>query len=308
MESEELIEVYNDKLRGETFTYYGSIIDGTKVKTDIEFNAEIVGIKKYLHAGTPHDYYMLVITITNADMQSKHILRMLEDKIKENPENDFWGFCLGLSYELYSNFFEFVGEHWLKIISIILDFDDEKPQITEGTQSRLFVRNAVKYITDLLKDKKVGDFYDYYDELNKKIGDVGFEIHLRKSRKKDFTIDAEYSPEDDSISLTIEYNPNTVETNLYEIIGVLNEYIEHELTHAKQESEYGLPVKQPKNPFKYYTQPHEIEAQRKGFERLSKLRKLPLDIVAKTWYDTHKDIHGLNDKQVDIILKKVLNF
>ena len=130
---------------------------------------------------------------------------------------------------------------------------------------------------------------------------------LFRSKNFKFEIDAEYSPEDDSISLSIEYNPNTLNENLYEIIGVLNQYIEHELTHAKQESEYGLPIKQPTNPFKYYTQSHEIEAQRKGFQRLAKLRKLPLDVVVKTWYDTHKDIHGLTDKEVNKLIDMILS-
>ena len=65
--------------------------------------------------------------------------------------------------------------------------------------------------------------------------------------------------------------------------------------------------KQPTNPFKYYTQPHEIEAQRKGFQRLAKLRKLPLDVVVKTWYDTHKDIHGLTDKEVNKLIDMILS-
>lgn len=48
--------------------------------------------------------------------------------------------------------------------------------------------------------------------------------------------------------------------------------------------------------------------QKKGFIRLSKLRKLPLDIVVKTWYDTHKDFHKLSDKQVDKLINKILEY
>lgn len=234
---------------------------------------------------------------------------MLEEKLAEDPEKNLYGFSIGLLWEIYSNFLQILDISWAKINSIKLDFEDEKPQLTEGRQSRLFVRNAVKYITDLLKNNKSGHFYDYSDTLNMKIDEIPFEIHIKKSRKKNFKfeIDAEYSPEDDSISLSIEYNPKTLDENLYDIIGLLNEYIEHELTHAKQESEYGLPKKQPTNSFKYYSQPHEIEAQRKGFQRLAKLRKLPLDVVVKTWYDTHKDIHGLTDKEVNKLIDMILS-
>jgi hypothetical protein len=307
--TDKLYQVCKSKIKNRTFHYTGSIIDGTKLKSDIEFKAKVIGIKQYLHMGTPKENIVIDITITKADDASKHLLRLLEDRLAEDPEKTLYGFSIGLLWEIYSEFLSVLEITWAKVNSIKLDFEDEKPQITEGRQSRLFVRNAVKYITDLLKNNERGDFYDYSDDLNMKIGEVPFEIHIRKSRKKDFKfdIDAEYSPEDDSITLFIEYNPKTLEQNLYEIIGVLNEYIEHELTHAKQESEYGLPTKQPTTSFKYYSQPHEIEAQRKGFERLAKLRKLPLDVVVKTWYDTHKDIHGLNNKQINQMIDKILS-
>ncbi len=306
--SSKKIEFIERILSKKIFKYRGSIVGGTNLPTDIKFKADVVGVKQYTHAGTYRDFLTLNITIIHADITSKHILGLLEERLKDNPEKDFYSFCMGLMFELYDSFFSTLELSWLKINAIYLDYEDEKTPITEGRQSRLFVRNAVKYITDLLKNNEEGDFYDYSDELNNEVGDVSFEIHLRKHKKKGFKVDAEYSQEDDSITLAIEYNPKTLESNLYEIIGLLNEYIEHELTHAKQQSEYDLPIDQPKKKFKYYSQPHELEAQKKGFIRLSKLRKLPLDIVVKTWYDTHKDFHKLSDKQVDKLINKILEY
>ena len=308
--NDKIYQLCKSRIKNHTFNYTGSIVDGTKLKSDIEFKAKVVGIKQYLHMGQPKDNIVIDITIIRADDTSKHLLRMLEERLANDPEKTLYSFSISLLWEIYSNFLQILDISWAKINSIKLDFEDEKPQLTEGKhQSRLFVRNAVKYIIDLLKNNKSGHFYDYSDTLNMEIGDIPFEIHIKKYKKKNFKfeIDAEYSPEDDSISLSIEYNPNTLNENLYEIIGVLNQYIEHELTHAKQESEYGLPIKQPTNPFKYYTQSHEIEAQRKGFQRLAKLRKLPLDVVVKTWYDTHKDIHGLTDKEVNKLIDMILS-
>lgn len=305
--SDKKIKVINKELEKLIFKTNTSIVNGTDLKTDIKFKAEYIGIKKYYHIGVLKNFLALRIIIIDADQTSKHILRLLEENLKKNPEDVCWSFCLSLKYETYEKLFIHLGISWLHIDSISLDFEDNKLPITEGRQSRLFVRNAVKYITNLLKNGKTGSSYDYYDTLNDEIGDVLIEVHLTKTKDEGFNVDAEYSSDDDSISIYIDYNPKTIEKNMYEIIGVLNEYLEHELTHAKQNSEYELPKRQSKSPFKYYSKPHEIEAQRKGFKRLSKLRKLPLEIVVKTWYDTHKDIHNLTDKQADKIINKILN-
>lgn len=304
--NEKLLSFIRRRLEHVVFETHDSIVNGTKLKSDIKFKAELLGVKQYIHIGHPKDNLVLKVTIIEADETSKHLLRLLEERLKNDPEKELYSFTLGLQYAMYEELFQPLELAWLKIDSIVLDFDDKSP-ITEGRQSRSFVRNAVKYITNLLKNGKSGRFDGYYDTLSSDIEDVLIEVHLTKTKDEGFKVDAEYSPDDDSISIYIDYNPKTLEKNLYDIIGVLNEYIEHELTHAKQNFKEDLPKRQPKNPFKYYSQPHEIEAQRKGFQRLSKLRKLPLDIVVKTWYDTHKDIHGLNDKQSDKIINQILN-
>ena len=205
--NDKIYQLCKSRIKNHTFNYTGSIVDGTKLKSDIEFKAKVVGIKQYLHMGQPKDNIVIDITIIKADDTSKHLLRMLEETLAHDPEKTLYGFSIGLLWEIYSNFLQILDISWAKINSIKLDFEDEKPQLTEGKhQSRLFVRNAVKYIIDLLKNNKSGHFYDYSDTLNMEIGDIPFEIHIKKSKKKNFKfeIDAEYSPEDDSISLSIE--------------------------------------------------------------------------------------------------------
>ncbi len=55
------------------------------------------------------------------------------------------------------------------------------------------------------------------------------------------------------------------------------------------------------------TQPHEIKAQRVGFRRVAKLRKLPYKDVVRDWYESHKDIHGLTDDEIKKVVKIILN-
>lgn len=68
-----------------------------------------------------------------------------------------------------------------------------------------------------------------------------------------------------------------------------------------------------KDPVICYTQPKELDAQIYGFKRLSKLTKTPLMDVIRNWFETHRDIHQLDDKgiksrnkEIGLSLKRVL--
>ena len=67
-------------------------------------------------------------------------------------------------------------------------------------------------------------------------------------------------------------------------------------------------IRKTKNGKKYYTQPHELDAQVFGFKRISKLTKTPFDIVVKRWFNTHKNLHQMNDKDVKYVIEKIMEF
>ena len=114
--------------------------------------------------------------------------------------------------------------------------------------------------------------------------------------------------ENDVIQIIIRFNPKTLKNNFYNIIGELNEIVAHELEHLYQdyrgERKYRTP---PNDSFKYYTQPHEIKAQRAGFRRIAKLRKLPFNDVVRDWFEDHKEIHQMNDNEVDKVIQIIIN-
>ena len=183
--------------------------------------------------------------------------------------------------------------------------------------SRIAIRTVVKDITKVLKTKKQGEFYlpeditsdsHIYSFENTRLK---FQIELNIKHNNElsgYMIDANFYSEDDVIELTISYNPKTLEKNLYDIIGELNEVIAHELEHARQSITEGFKKSNRliSDSFKYYSQPKEISAQKVGFKRLSKLRKLPFETVVREWFETHKDIHILSDKKQELIIKKIL--
>jgi hypothetical protein len=88
----------------------------------------------------------------------------------------------------------------------------------------------------------------------------------------------------------------------------LNDIVAHELEHGFQYIMEGKTYKTPpSDSFGYYTQLHEVQAQRVGFRRVAKLRKLPFNDVVKDWFEDHKDIHGLNENEVDKVIQIIIN-
>jgi hypothetical protein len=123
-------------------------------------------------------------------------------------------------------------------------------------------------------------------------------------------VDGEYYRDDDTIVVRIESNPNLDRETLEELHFELNELIAHELRHLKQHKSglFDLNVEEPESPLEYYTQPHEIDSQYFGFKRLSRLTKKPFNKVVKNWFDTHKELHQLNNNEVEIVVDKILNY
>ena len=86
--------------------------------------------------------------------------------------------------------------------------------------------------------------------------------------------------------------------------------IGNEIRHIdkKYRNLFDINVPEEKDPYKYYTQPHEIDAQVFGFKRLSKLTKRPFEVVVKEWFDTHEDVHKLSADEVNDVISKLLNY
>jgi hypothetical protein len=120
-------------------------------------------------------------------------------------------------------------------------------------------------------------------------------------------VDGAYYREEDVIEITIVSNSEVGFKNLEELIGELNETIRHELEHVYQyQKGVVFPKKEPKSPIKYYTQPHELEAQVAGFKRISKLKKLPLIQVIRNWFNKNQSRHRLSPKEVETVIKKII--
>jgi hypothetical protein len=176
--------------------------------------------------------------------------------------------------------------------------------LMEDNRRRDVIRQIVKDLVVVFKENQEGDFYlpEYFTDRSMIYSFPGFsedlvvEFRISVNESIDnFIVDANYYNEEDIIEVNVEYNPKNKREMMYDLIGELNEIVAHEIRHVDQQNKglYDLDVEGEEDPFKYYTQPHEIDAQIFGFNRLSRLTKRPFDEVVRNWYNTHKDIHRL---------------
>jgi hypothetical protein len=189
--------------------------------------------------------------------------------------------------------------------------------LLEDNRRRDIIRNIIRDIIKVYKVEDEGEFYlpmyinDEVDFYNFP-GTDGLVVVLETEMSEDvetFKVDANFYRNDGIIEITVEYNPEIKEKIMYDLIGELNELVAHEVRHIDQRTKgtYNLDIPEEKDPYKYYIQPHEIDAQVFGFKRLAKITKTPFDTVVKRWFKTHKDLHQLTDQEVQDVVTRILN-
>lgn len=192
----------------------------------------------------------------------------------------------------------------------------KKKVILEGAELRQEIRTIVRDITDIFKNEDEGEFYLPNDlrknEFQYKFPRFNLEVELTiqpSDEVEDFLLNAEYYRKEEIISIIIVYNPKDKRTILYNLIGELNELVAHELRHIYQKT-YGthnIEVDEPEDPYEYYTQPHEIDAQVAGFKRMSQITRKPFEEVVRNWFEKNKDIHQMGDNEKEKVIQLILN-
>ena len=196
----------------------------------------------------------------------------------------------------------------------IKEMEDDLLVERNKSQLRNVIRTVVKDIVQIYKENNEGNFYlpEDLDEENMfyEFTDlpipISFEVNLKPNKKiKDFKLNGEYWRNEDTISISIQYNPDGKEKHIYNLIGELNEIVGHELRHVYQKikNTYDLEGEEEEDPFKYYTQPEEIDAQVFGFKRMSRMTKKPVETIMVNWFKKNKDIHNLNVDEVKKVIK-----
>jgi hypothetical protein len=174
----------------------------------------------------------------------------------------------------------------------------------------------VSDVVNLMK-KNVSGYYYLPEETTEEalyifgddINGLTLEVHIHKSVDQPQTeVDGEYYNKENTIKVEILYNENEdIIKVLDDVIPELHELITHEVVHfLQEESGYKFPKKVPKKPFNYYSQPHELEAQIKGFEKRSKVSSTEIKKVMKAWFKKYPQKHNLTTKEVNKLISKLL--
>jgi hypothetical protein len=322
MISERQINLINKIASKNTFKYTGDIIQGVDQPADIDYKFTITGHKKMISVGEYYDYLLLKVVITGVhDPVSKLIFTPeptdTGKMVARAFEKQLYKFYSDLNQEImnYLRYFNDSGEEFVRTTIDDLSFDLKKPEnITESRMSKVAIRTTVTDIVHKIKEGKPGTFYlpgdsgeeYYFTNLPFKYS-VELIIQIDENMGG-YQMDGDYSSEDDVIEVIIRFNPKTLRRNFYNIIGQLNDIVAHELEHGFQYNRDGrIHEEPPTESFEYYTQPDEITAQRAGFRRVAKLRKLPYRDVVRDWFEDHKDVHGLTDDEMEEVIKIILN-
>jgi hypothetical protein len=321
MLTEKQINRINKLLSTRTFKFKGQIIDGLpdSMESDIDYKFKIDGYRKMISVGEYYDYALLNVVITGLNDRFSQLLFTPENNeqgkmIAKSFENRLYKFYSDLNLVMTNFLRIFDGDIRTTIDS--LTFDIPKP-ITESKMSRMSrnaVRTTVKDILNVIKNKSAGEFYlPGEDGEEYSFSNLPFNYSVNLFIEIDDNIDGyklngNYSSEDDVIGILIKFNPKTLRKNAYDIIGELNDIVAHELEHGFQYITEGKVYEEPPtDSLSYYTQPDEVKAQRVGFRRVAKLRKLPFNDVVKDWFEDHKDIHGLNENEVGEVIQIIIN-
>lgn len=317
MISDSLLEKINNIFNEKTFKFVGPLLNGMP-DSDLDIKLKLLGYRKMISVGEYYDYLRVVVTIVGVnDVYGSLLFR----DVNLPTDREFWeknrGYFIRKIGEFISRRMRVFTDKDVRVVieEVIIDLKNEKTEtIKEQKMSKVAIRTLVRDLTRILKNKKEGQFYLPDDEGGEySFGNLPFTFSCEfevifDDTLKGFLVNGAYSSEDDVMELVVKVNPDNIISQMYDSIGELNEVVAHELEHGRQyfRGEIGN-EKKPETSFEYYTQIKEIMAQKAGFKRLSKLTRKPFEDVAKNWFKTHKDIHGLDDEETKRVLSFILN-
>jgi hypothetical protein len=293
---------------------------------NLTLKVQLTGMKEMISVGEKRDFiqYTIFLEDIDSDLGRKVINNQFNwlktnDHSISNVDTTFYSITTKVN-QLLRNFLTYLSVDNLVICNrIVNNLKDKSENITEGiiTEGKYdnVVRELVKDALSVIKKGEDGDFYlpeDISEEMTYNFPQMDTEFTIVLSINFDdnvmtFDLDGEYSPDDETVSISLVINPKVKKMSLKDIHFELNELIRHELEHIIQlERGDKIPKKEPKKPLKYYSQKHELEAQIAGFKRRAKKERKPLEEVIRSWFEKYKIRHRLSPKEVEIVINRII--
>jgi len=306
-----IFEVYLQPTHDEDFTLPTNV----KVK--------LTGVKEYISIGekTPHVEYTAYILPTNenSDRWSAMYGQVYGNDININTSSMEYANLRWIMSDKLTNFLKYFGVDMpaicTRVVNEVRAMKLTEGVITEGILDKT-TRKLVQDIIKFFKYQREGEFGLPEDLSNDEMvynlpGFEGFTIFLDLQTDENMEgvdVDGDLYYDDDVVNITIISNPDSGYSNLDELTRELNDIIRHELEHIKQHREgMKMPRKEPKSPEKYYTQPHELGAQRAGFRKRAKSEKADFETIVRQWFEKNSHKHNLNPSQKEKVIQKILD-
>lgn len=298
-------------------THYEDFSIPTNVKV------KLTGVKEYISIGDkkPFVQYTIYILPTNklSDTWSKLYGDIYGKNVDISTTSQEYANLRWVMNDKLSNFLKYFGidkgAMCTKVINEVMEDKLNEGLIVEGQLDKT-TRKLVQDIVKFYKHQRVGEFglpEDLsYDEMVYNLpGFEGFSIFLDLQTSDDvdgIDVDGDLYFDDDVVNITIISNPDSGYSNLDELTKELNDIVRHELEHIKQHREgMNIPRREPKSPEKYYTQAHELGAQKAGFRKRAKSEKIDFETVVRNWFEKNSHKHNLDPQAKERVIQKILS-
>jgi hypothetical protein len=324
------IERINEFLSDHSFVVTKPLGEHIEVDGNLTVKIKLTGIKPMISVGEWNNFieYTLILEEVN-DNHLQSILGYMfasvktHDYVISNTNTKFYLLTTQVN-QLLRNFLTYFGINdyvtCTRIIDKVTNIDPKymtESIISEGKYSNV-IRHVVKDILKVFKHQKEGE-YQLPEDISTEEEDMvydfpqlgsSFTVNLILSLNDEIDtvdVDGEYYEDDDSIDIRIESNPNLDRETLEELHFELNELVAHELQHLIQRDDgYVFPKKETKKSLKYYTQPHEIDAQITGFKRRAQKERKPYEDVVRSWFKRNQLKHQLTQDEMGVVINKLL--
>ena len=159
------------------------------------------------------------------------------------------------------------------------------------------------------------DYYSDKDGDEYKYGKLVFNVEvniIENEQEENFVLDSAMGGEyEDTLYVDIILSTDFNEKDYESLQIVLSEYIRHEIEHILQVIDPDRPDiidrDETMSPFDYYTQHHELDAQKVGFERRAKMEDKSVEEVIKDYIEYRQDIDNLSDKEKSELVHRLVN-
>ena len=321
------IERLNEFLRDHSFVVQNPFGDGMNEKMNLTVKVQLTGVKPMISVGEWKDFIEYTLFLEDIDSNFGrglfgHQFAALKthDYKLSNTDTTFYLLTVNVNKLLREFLTYWSIDNYVTCTRVVNNVANVDPKymneslIMEGKYDSV-VRQLVKDVLSITKFQIEGEFVLPEDISGETVYsfpqlDTTFTIELKLDVSNDVKtvdVDGAYYPDEDVIEISVITNPNLNRQVLEELHFELNELIRHELEHIIQfERGDDIPTKEPKKPIKYYSQPHELQAQIAGFKRRAKKERKPLEDVIRNWFEKNKLKHRLSPKNVEVVINRIL--